>query len=284
MGWEYRAGGGPYYIRYTRRHGREVREYFGRGPEAEKAAAEDARKLAERERERIEQRQLQALDSQTAELTKVTKTLVHATLLGAGFHQHSRQWRKSRQLTKLIQKGNSENMLTTTSLMKLTETISLDDLKDLIERGMQGDQEVLPMIRQVLDQCPELWQEAGNHVSRAENTWLQAMAGNDLITQEILSRQHNTIKTELLAATSTPVERLLVETLGVHRLQFMDASCRVARNVNQSGYVADYQEKRLANASRQLEQAGKSLAQIQRLLRPKAPVINIAEQQIVNVA
>ena len=37
MGWEYRASGGPYYIRYSKRNGQEGREYFGRGPAAERA-------------------------------------------------------------------------------------------------------------------------------------------------------------------------------------------------------------------------------------------------------
>ena len=105
-----------------------------------------------------------------------------------------------------------------------------------------------------------------------------------MISREILTRQHEMVKAELLAATSNPLEKLLVGTLGVHRLQFLDASSRVARQVHQKGYETDYQEKRLANASRLLENAAKSLAQVQKLLRPKAPVINIAEQQIVNVA
>jgi hypothetical protein len=95
MGWEYRARGGPYYVRHTKRNGREIREYFGRGPEAEKAAAEDARKQAERERERMEWKQLEELDSEVTEFSDLVDFLSKGTLLTEGFHQHHRgEWRK----------------------------------------------------------------------------------------------------------------------------------------------------------------------------------------------
>ena len=49
MGWEYRAGGGPYYIRRQKVNGQ--REYFGKGSVAERAAAEDAARRRARERD-----------------------------------------------------------------------------------------------------------------------------------------------------------------------------------------------------------------------------------------
>jgi len=47
------------------------------------------------------------------------------------------------------------------------------------------------------------------------------------------------------------------------------------------GYVTQYYEQRLAAATRLFESAAKTLAQVQKLLRPKAPVV--AQQQIVNM-
>ncbi len=80
------------------------------------------------------------------------------------------------------------------------------------------------------------------------------------------------------------MEKIVVETLGVHLQQFQDANDRAAENQRQYGYVNSYQEKRLVNASKLLENSAKTLAQVQKLLRPKAPVVNIAQQQVVNVA
>jgi hypothetical protein len=97
MGWEYRAGGGPYYIRRTKQNGVESREYFGHGPEAERAAAEDAREKAERERERMEWKQLEELDTEVTEFSKLVDFLSRGILLTEGFHQHHRgEWRKQR--------------------------------------------------------------------------------------------------------------------------------------------------------------------------------------------
>ncbi len=96
MGWEYRAGGGPYYIRRTKQNRQVVRTYFGKGSEAERAAAEDALKQAEKNARKAELEQLKALDMQVVELNTVIDTLVKASLLLAGYYQHHRQWRKKR--------------------------------------------------------------------------------------------------------------------------------------------------------------------------------------------
>src|SRR5215510_9307317 len=97
MGWEYRARGGPYYIRSTQRNGRTIREYRGRGPGAEQAAREDAQARAVRDQERTAWLQLEALDSQLTALDKMVNVLMDSTLLIAGFHQHHRgEWRKRR--------------------------------------------------------------------------------------------------------------------------------------------------------------------------------------------
>jgi hypothetical protein len=98
MGWEYRAGGGPYYVRKTKHHGHEVREYFGRGPAAEQAAAEDARKRAVHERERAEWQQLEALDAELTQLDQIVTLLTDSTLVTRGYYRHhgDPKWRKRR--------------------------------------------------------------------------------------------------------------------------------------------------------------------------------------------
>ena len=97
MGWEYRSRGGPYYIRHTTSNGHTVREYLGRGPAAERTAAEDTIKRAVQERDRAEWQQLEALDSDVAALCSVVDVLSQGTLLTEGYHQHHRgEWRKRR--------------------------------------------------------------------------------------------------------------------------------------------------------------------------------------------
>ncbi len=98
MGWEFRAGGGPYYIRKRNVNGKVVRTYFGKGPEAEQAAAEDAMTQAERKARKAEWKQLEALDTQGAEVEKLVRLLMDAVLIAQGYYRHHRDtyWRKRR--------------------------------------------------------------------------------------------------------------------------------------------------------------------------------------------
>jgi len=102
MPWEMRAGGsGPYYTRSRRRDGKTVREYLGRGPVAELAAAADAEARVQKAAER------QALVELTASLDEadepaerfraIVRLLMHAALVADGCHLHSRStWRRRR--------------------------------------------------------------------------------------------------------------------------------------------------------------------------------------------
>ena len=96
MGWEYRAGGGPYYVRRRKVNRKDVRTYFGKGLNAERAAAEDALKQAEKNARKAELEQLKALDMQGVELEKLVRLLMNAALVAQGYYQYHRQWRKRR--------------------------------------------------------------------------------------------------------------------------------------------------------------------------------------------
>ncbi len=97
MGWEHRARGGPYYIRRRKVEGREIRQYYGKGPAAEKAAAEDAARREQREAARAERKMLDMLESRMAAYCGATEVVVHAALLAAGYHRPNRGvWRKRR--------------------------------------------------------------------------------------------------------------------------------------------------------------------------------------------
>lgn len=97
MAWENR-GENRYYYRKRRINGRVVSEYIGAGILAELTAdldeAAQAERQAEREARRQEREQVQALDSQLAQVDELTRALVRASLLLAGYHPHKRQWRR----------------------------------------------------------------------------------------------------------------------------------------------------------------------------------------------
>ena len=74
MSWEKRNRGTEYYTRSKKTNGRVVREYIGRGPEAERAAAEDAARKADREKRHALQCEFERLDTMIAGLCEFVYT------------------------------------------------------------------------------------------------------------------------------------------------------------------------------------------------------------------
>lgn len=103
MGWEYR-GNNKYYYRKKRVGKKVVSEYIGAGPAAEKIAQEDEVERRKRKRERIawERRkaEIMELDDALDLLEGITRNLIHANLLLAGFHTHKGQWRRKRNVRR----------------------------------------------------------------------------------------------------------------------------------------------------------------------------------------
>jgi hypothetical protein len=101
MAWEKRRNGKAYYTRTRRVHGRRIREYLGAGPAAEWAAAEDARRRAERQAVRDARRRelarLREVDDAQRPFEEAVHGAVRATLVAAGYHLHARgEWRRTR--------------------------------------------------------------------------------------------------------------------------------------------------------------------------------------------
>src|SRR5262245_54735773 len=87
-----------YFYRSTRVGGRVVCRYLGRGPEAERAAAEIERRRAERaaarERRERERRRFDEALGPLGQLCELTDLVLGLSLVAAGFRKHARgTWR-----------------------------------------------------------------------------------------------------------------------------------------------------------------------------------------------
>ena len=155
---------------------------------------------------------------------------------------------------------------------------ALLQLHDLVQRGMQGDREVLPALRTFLETEPALWREVGTCVVEVERTWMQLLTGEDLVAREILLRQLQALKEEVGGPASTPLERLLVDRIALCWLQVQQADLLAARQVSQR---AAWVEQRQDRAQARFLAAIKALAQVRKLLKPGPLVqVNIAQQQV----
>jgi hypothetical protein len=100
--WTKKPNDRRYYVRLTKRGGQKQFTYFGKGPAAEAAAAEDAKKRAEqlalnrcrKEDNQAWQQATQPLD----QLAAFANTLMKGALVAGGYHQHDRgEWRRKRE-------------------------------------------------------------------------------------------------------------------------------------------------------------------------------------------
>ena len=287
MGWEWRYSNGRTYGPYFIGRVNGKKKYLGRKPPAAAVAAETQRlKIQAAERAEIARRK--APDEEAAAWGEMVELLAAGCLVASGFYRHNREknYRRKRQgnTKTAIYRGVEEIEMTEENGQNAMLTLqkTQGELAALIERGQAGDQEALPEIRKLLDSAPVLWQHAGGLATQVDRRWLQVLAGDDLVAQEMWFRQLQALKTALAGPDATPLEWLLADRVGVCWLQLHDAELQVERVRRHGGTVPDSYDKRLSAAQKRFLDATKSLTQVQKHLRPKA-VVNIATHQQVNI-
>lgn len=289
MGWEFRTDQGRVYGPYFISRANGKKKYMGRKPSADAVAAETQRVKAQA-LERTEKERLRALDEEAAAFAEMVDLLASGCLVTSGYYRHHREkihWRKRQSNTQTAIYGGIKEIKMTedqgqNAIITLQETQG--DLVQLIQRGQAGDLGALAGIRELLDNTPALWQHVGGLATQMERRWLQAVAGDDLIAQEIWFRQLQALKTALAGPDATLLEQLLVERVGVCWLQLQDAELQAERYRSQYGSVPESYDNRITRTQKRFLEATKSFAQTQKLLRPKAAIVNIAANQQINIA
>jgi hypothetical protein len=143
---------------------------------------------------------------------------------------------------------------------------AVEDLHTLLERARAGDPGAAPLVRRVLDEHPEVWQHCGDLARQAERAWVELAGGPDELLKQSLELKLAALKTELAGPFATPLERLLVERVGMTWLQlaYADAIAAQARDV--SVRQAAFLQKRQDAAQRRHLAAVGALAAVRRLL------------------
>jgi len=63
----------------------------------------------------------------------------------------------------------------------------------------------------LLDQVPKLWENSHVLAHQVERSWTNALSGHDLMSKEIIAREVQSLRSQLLGPQPTPLEKLLVE-------------------------------------------------------------------------
>ena len=140
-----------------------------------------------------------------------------------------------------------------------------DPLQAILERARQGDQSVLPQLKQVLDDNESLWRDCYDLVAMSEQAWLDKIVGKDLLASQSFRRHVVQLKLDLVGPSPTPLEKLLADRiaaawLGVHHAETMEALGDAS-----GGKAAQMRLKRLESANKRFQAATKALAVARRL-------------------
>lgn len=148
-------------------------------------------------------------------------------------------------------------------------------LQATLELARRGRREILPQLRQALDEHPELWQRYGDIAVMCQESWLVRLAEKNLLVLESTRRQAEALKRELAGDRPTPLENLIVERVVAAWLASVCADVAAASEAG-TGKVATFLTKRAETAQRQFMNAARSLALVRRLL--VRPVVIVNEQ------
>lgn len=140
-------------------------------------------------------------------------------------------------------------------------------VRDLIVRAENGDVDVMPLLRQVLDANPPLWQQAGDLALQARDAQLHLIAGDNLFIRETVSRQLAAVEAELAESVTTPLEKLLVQRIAVCWLQAHHADLALADADEGSGRHRQYLQVRSNGANRRFLHAARQFATVRHLLQ-----------------
>lgn len=156
------------------------------------------------------------------------------------------------------------------------------EVRDLLERGMAGDESALPAIRQVFDAYPDLARLLGDLARNAQLSLVGLIAGRDLTASEAIVRELAAMRTRLLAEAGSEIERLLVERLLTCWTAVSEAELAVAQQRRSGAPAAllDAATRRLDRAHGRYLTSAKALAAVKRLVRPAVSVLDLLRRPV----
>ncbi len=140
------------------------------------------------------------------------------------------------------------------------------ELRKLMQRAQRGDKTALPAL-EGLFRNPEFIELVGGNLARnAQAALIGAYCGNDLLAKEGLTRNMEALRAELTGATSTPLERLLVERVVTCWLQLSHLEAIYYGQKSMSLPLAMHYQRCITLAHKRYLSAIKMLAQVRKVM------------------
>lgn len=153
------------------------------------------------------------------------------------------------------------------------------EFKTLFERADKGDLTVMPELKKLFDENKDFVGMLGDLVQHAEKALLSLAAGKNLLAREAIERSVEELRERLMAITTSPVDRLLVDRIVISWMEvYIDDIKLVDFLVLQPTNIVGIKAaaKRLDQAHARFLKAVKALAIVQKLLTPARSPLEIA--------
>ncbi|MGP0067070.1 MAG: hypothetical protein ACLQGP_26185 [Isosphaeraceae bacterium] len=236
MAW-FRSGNHVYYSKSYRENGRVRSRFYGRGDEAEAAAAEDDRMRAEKKSIRDEKAAIKAIDGLLRDYIEGVRKLRDAHLELSGFHRHYRRFRRTGRIDRRIlmskNKATIQEEAADRKLARDMSQLSFDAL--MLKYGGDAAKEV---IRQLVER----------------------LSGNP--DQQICMTLHaGRLANDLAGPDPTPAARVMAERCVVC---YLDAclSDQLALTRSSNIVLSKFYHDRQVKSQRNFERAVESLARL----------------------
>jgi len=149
------------------------------------------------------------------------------------------------------------------------------EFQQLVRKMNEGDQSALLAVRDMLDNNPEIWRQAGDLGRLSEFTLIQRIAEKNKLAVGMFSRYIESLKEEIAGYAPTPLERLVAQRVVQCWLQVQHVDIAAA-DTDMPLPQARFWASRQGQAHRRFISAVKSLTMIRALLPPAAPRAAIA--------
>jgi hypothetical protein len=157
------------------------------------------------------------------------------------------------------------------------------DLRAVIEKTTQGDMAALPILQGILDEHPEFIAKLGDMVHHAEQALLTLASGSNLTMRESVHRCLVELRARLAATATSELEKLLVDRIALCWLETYHCDIRAAEylmNKKEGSRVNEAAQKRLDRAHQRFVTAIKTLATVQKLLRPSPSPFDLLSRNV----
>jgi len=218
-----RQNGRLYYYSNRREGSRVISEYGGGGPLAILSEYRDRiqreQQQREREREIAYAKSMLEIESQFDELDRFVDLVVKAFYLSEGYHLHKRQWRKRRIAPSTNSDGGNTEMMTISkpkpNAAALPDSNALEqELGRLVVEACQ-DQKKVSAVRSFLAQHTSIFDHLSMLGPTLQKTVLTKMFGDNETTILLAEGEYRAMIARLASEGSTPVERLLIDRIGM---------------------------------------------------------------------